>query len=258
MKFKTIDYSKFSSIKIGAKKQTLIIDKISNIDKSYFLIGSASNTLVTNSLQKLAILSKKFDYIRQDKDELIVGGATPSGKIYSYCKKHNIGGFEYLKKIPGTMGGMIKMNAGIKKHEIFNNLLGIITQNGMFLKNNIVYGYRFANIYDIIYEARFKIVSKYDVTLDNNLDILRSNQPPQPSLGSVFKNPPNDYAGRLIQEVGLKGYKIGNVGWSDIHANFIVNYGNGKTDEMLKLIDMAYKMVLKKFNIQLEKEIVII
>ena len=257
MRYKEIDFAKYSSIKMGATKKVMIVeDMIENSD--FYLIGSASNTLVTNSDTPLAILSKKYDYIKIEKNRLMIGGATPSGKIHSFCKKHNIANFEYLSKLPGSMGGLVKMNAGVKHYEIFNTLKSIKTIKANIPKEQIDYGYRYTNIKDIIYEASFEINQGYSKSDYNMFVSMRANQPPQPSLGSVFKNPQNDYAGRLIQSAGLKGFKIGDVGWSDIHANFLVNYGNGRYADMIELISLTQLKIKDMFDIELEKEIIVI
>ena len=89
----------------------------------------------------------------------------------------------------------------------------------------------------------------------DNLLSLRSNQPAAPSAGSVFKNPKDDYAGRLIEEAGLKGVQKGGMQWSTLHANFLVNLGNGTFEDSRYLIDLAKQKVKQRFGIVLEEEI---
>ncbi len=95
-------------------------------------------------------------------------------------------------------------------------------------------------------------------TLLDNLLNLRSNQPHEPSAGSAFKNPEGDYAGRLIEAVGLKGKRKGQMQWSTVHANFLVNLGGGTFEEAKSLIDLAKNEVLKMFDIELIEEIKIL
>ena len=87
---------------------------------------------------------------------------------------------------------------------------------------------------------------------------MRDNQPNLPSAGSCFKNPKEHSAGYLLQNVGLKGYSIGGMAFSSLHANFLVNIGDGTYDEAIKLIKLAKSKVLQKYNIKLETEIVIL
>jgi len=147
------------------------------------------------------------------------------------------------------------MNAGVKSYEIFN-ILHSIRINGEWVdKNSIEHGYRFSRLEGIATAAKFKIQKGYDLSLFQALQALRASQPSQPSAGSAFKNPPGDYAGRLIEAVGLKGYKEGGMAWSDMHANFLVNIGEGTYQEALLLLELAKKRVSQTFNIILEEEI---
>ena len=91
-----------------------------------------------------------------------------------------------------------------------------------------------------------------------NIRKLRDNQPKDPSAGSAFKNPPGDYAGRLIEAVGLKGVRRGDMAFSNIHANFLVNLGKGRFDDAIYLINLAKERVYKEFNIVLKEEIKIV
>jgi UDP-N-acetylmuramate dehydrogenase len=255
---KQIDFSVFSSIKIGPVVEVLLIDEIKELEKDTFLIGGANNILVTNNPPKLAMLSKKFDYIKLEDNLLTIGASTKSGRIFSFCKKHNIKGFEYLSKLPGTLGGLIKMNAGMKEDEIFNNLVKIKTVDGYYEKKDISHGYRFADIKGIVYEAIFKVEQGFDSKKVEAFSKQRKNQPNLPSAGSAFKNPPDDYAGRLIEAVGLKGFKKGSASFSTVHANFLVNEGGATSEDALFLIAEAKKRVYEEFGIMLENEIIIL
>lgn len=259
---KKIDFSKFSSIKIGAKIDVFMIESIqdckSTMTNKAFLIGSCNNILVGNNPPPLAKLSKKFDYIKIEQNSLIIGAATPSGKVASFCKKNNISNLEFVSHLPGTIGGLVYMNAGLKEYEIFNNLTSIQTSEGSLLKDEIEYGYRYTNISSPILEVSFKIELGYDEQKVEMFKKMRSNQPNTPSAGSCFKNPKGDYAGRLIEEVGLKGKRVGAMEFSQVHANFLVNHGNGNFDDAMHLIDEAKKRVFEKFEIELECEIQIL
>jgi UDP-N-acetylmuramate dehydrogenase len=250
-----IDFSKYSSIKIGPAIEVKEIDE-SNYNNE-FIIGKATNTLVSPSAKNLGIISKRYDYIKIKNGYLIVGAATSNRKLYGFTKSKNIGGFEFLRNLPGSIGGSIKMNAGVKDEEIFNHLLAI-KSNKLIEKHQIDYGYRYTNINFPIFEAIFEISSNYSNKKDEFLKNLRKNQPKGPSLGSVFKNPKGDFAGRLIEAVGLKGYSKGGVKISEIHANFFINYNNGTFDDMMFLINLTKQKVFEQFGIKLELEIKII
>jgi UDP-N-acetylmuramate dehydrogenase len=204
------------------------------------------------------MLSKDFANIDQENDMLIIGAATPTGRIVSYARKHDIAGFEFCAKLPGTLGGMLAMNAGVKEFEIFNILHSIKIDGRWLPKEEIEHGYRFAKLHGIATEAKFEIKHGFDQILLDTLVSLRSNQPPEPSAGSVFKNPKGDYAGRLIEAVGLKGVKKGEMQWSEIHANFLVNLGGGTFEDAIYLINLAKEKVKEVFDIDLEEEIKIL
>lgn len=255
---KIIDFSKFSSFKIGGKLGVNMIDDAAVIPQNAIIIGSCNNILIGNNPPALAKLSKKFDYIKIENNVLKIGAATPSGKIFSFCKKHNIANFEFLSHLPGTLGGLVYMNAGLKEYEIFNTLLFIKTSTEIIEKKDIEHGYRYTNITSPILEAAFELKYGFDATKVDMFKTMRSNQPSAPSAGSCFKNPKGDYAGRLIEEVGLKGFRVGGMEFSSQHANFLVNIENGTFDEAIFLIQEAQKRVYDRFKIWLECEITIL
>ncbi len=258
MYFKIIDFSKFTSIKIGQEEEVFIIEKGDEIPNDRHLIGHGNNLLISRNPPPLMMLGKDFDYITLDDNILTIGAATPTGKILSFTKKHNIAGFEFVSKLPGSMGGMLAMNAGVKEYEIFNILDSVNINGAWYDKNDIEHGYRFAKLGGVATEARFIIQKGFNTELLNSLVSLRSNQPSQPSAGSLFKNPSNDHAGRLIEAVGLKGKQIGGMGWSEVHANFLVNFGDGTFDEAMELIKLAKQRVKQEFGIELKLEVEIV
>ncbi len=255
---KRIDFSRYSSIKIGPICDVEVIERIDPEYEELFLVGKANNLLLSPAPPPLAILGKNFDYIRIQEDELVVGAATPTGKVVSFCRRHDIAGFEFLAKLPGTIGGAVRMNAGVKEYEIKNVLRWIRTHKGKILAKDLGLEYRKSSIDSIVYEAGFTLQRGYSEKLRQQLLLLRSNQPKEPSAGSVFKNPPREYAGRLIEAVGLKGKKIGNMAFSPIHANFLVNLGDGKYEEAMTLIKEAKEKVLDKYGIVLQEEVIIL
>jgi len=258
MQTKSINFAKYSSFKIGGNFDVAILEDDFTAFERYYLIGACNNILVGNNPPPLAMLSKKYDYIKIEDNILKIGGATPSGKIASFCKKHNIANFEFLSHLPGKLGGLVYMNAGLKEFEIFNHLLDIRTPSAKIVKEKISYGYRKTDISEAILEASFQLDFGFDTKKVEMFKNMRANQPSTPSAGSCFKNPDNDYAGRLIEAVGLKGLKKGSMSFSDEHANFLVNNGDGKFEDAMYLIKEAQKRVENEFGIKLECEIIIL
>ncbi len=258
MHLKTIDFSKYSSIKIGQPEEVLVLEKGDVFPDDRYLIGGANNLLISPAPQSLMMLGKDFATIELEENILTIGASMPTGRVVSFARKHNLSGFEFFAKLPGTLGGMLAMNAGVKSYEIFN-ILQSIEMNGKWIsKEEIDYGYRFAKLPGIVTAARFKIEKGFNQKLLDELVTLRSNQPKDPSAGSAFKNPVGDHAGRLIEAVGLKGMRRGDMAWSKVHANFLVNLGNGKFEEALYLITLAKDKVYKTFGVELKEEIKIL
>ena len=258
MYLKTIDFSKFSSIKVGTPTEVLMLELDDEIPNDRMIIGHANNLLVSSNAQPLMMLSKDFSFIRLENDILRVGCATPTGKLLSFAKKNDLKGFEFISKLPGSIGGMIAMNAGVKSYEIFNILDSVKIDGVWVKKSNIEHGYRFAKLGGVATEVEFKVSKGFSTELLEELIALRSNQPKTPSAGSAFKNPEGDYAGRLIEEVGLKGVSRGAMQWSEVHANFLVNNGGGTFDDAKYLIDLVKDRVFEKFGIELQEEVQIL
>lgn len=252
---KQINFQTYSSIRIGPDINVELIDTIDSYE-NFYILGKANNVVVSDIPPPLCILSKTFDYIHYEEDHLIVGAATPSGKLLSFCKKHDIKGFEILDKLPGSLGGLIKMNAGLKGDEIGEYLLSIKTAKGEQPKAQLGLGYRTSSIDSIVFEATFQVKKGFE---SQKLDIyrkMRENQPQNPSAGSCFKNPEGDYAGRLIESVGLKGHRIGDAAFSEKHANFLVNLEHATYKDAKALMELAKKRVFESSGIPLQNEVI--
>jgi len=263
--YKKIDFSFFSSIKIGKTFEVLIINELdasSKLDKykDFYILGKASNLLISDNPPKLAMLGSEFSYIKQENNLLFVGASTGASKLAYYAKKNNIANLEFIKNLPGTLGGLVKMNAGLKEYEIFSYLEGIKTAKGYVKKENLKYSYRKTNIKDIIYEVVFKLDSNlgYSQEKENMFKKMRKNQPKVPSAGSCFKNPKNGFAGEILDRLGLKGFKVGDMSFSEVHANFLVNNGKGTFAQALTLINLAKQKAKEELGIDLELEIIIL
>lgn len=184
-----------------------------------------------------------------------------------YC----LTGLEFACGIPGSVGGALYMNAGAYGGEIAYVLTEAIVMTGdgelrTLTKDDFDFGYRkstFANNHYIILEAKFELTEGVREEIKEKMDDLtfkrESKQPLEyPSCGSVFKRPPNNFAGKLIQESGLQGKRIGGVEVSIKHAGFMVNVDNGTAQDYIDLIHFVQKTVEEKFGVKLEREVRII
>ncbi|ANV97461.1 UDP-N-acetylenolpyruvoylglucosamine reductase [Helicobacter enhydrae] len=258
MQSKLIDFSKYSSLRIGGAIEVGVVECVDDWANNGVIIGKANNLLVSPNAKNLYILGKSFDYFQDFGDLIEVGGGVSSGKLYSYFKKQDLGGLEFLRGLPGSVGGLVKMNAGMKEYEICLSIHSVLLDQGWVPKEEIAFDYRNSGIDSVIYAVRFYKQKGFREELVEVFDKMRHTHPKEPSCGSCFKNPKGDFAGRLLESVGLRGYSIGGVGFSQKHSNFLVNLGGGTFDEAMELIALAKKRVSEASGIELECEVVVI
>ena len=254
--FKELDFSRYSSIKIGPKAEVLVINAMGEY-QDYQILGRANNVLISPNHPKFAILGEEFDYIRKEGNLLYVGCATTSGKLLTYTRNNDIADLEFLAKLPGNMGGLVKMNAGLKSWEVFNYIHSIKTKDGYINNEDVEYSYRHTKLDTIVYEVVFNISYGFSKDKLKEFNIMRDNQPHMPSAGSCFVNPKDDYAGRLIEVIGLKGFEKGDMSFSKQHANFLVNNGAGTYEDAVYLIDLAKSKIKEQFDIDIKTEVII-
>jgi len=261
-----VDFSKFTSVKIGGVHEIFEVNNIEDLNSPEFLgsvmIGGGNNLLISPNPPKMAILGKSFDYINfnplGEKIYLEIGAATKSAKIYNFAKQNNIAHLEFLKNIPGTLGGLIKMNAGLLKFSISDNLTHVRLARGWVGKEEISFSYRHSGIDEAILGAKFELRSGFDASISDAISAKRENQPKGASFGSCFVNPDGHFAGALIEAVGLKGYAIGGAKFSEEHANFLINFNHASFEDATSLINLARARVLDKFGVKLKSEVCIL
>ena len=245
--------------------------KLNNL--KYRIIGAGSNLLIKNTFHKgLTICTRKLTQIKINKLSGIVeaecGVMLPV--MANLLAQNGCEGGEWLIGIPGTIGGAVFMNAGSSELWISKYLLSVQvfdTKNLSIYKLNkedLIFKYRFSsfqtNKFTII-KANFKFrpnknIKKITDETKQNLKNKTNTQPYHlPSFGSVFKNPTNNYAGKLIEEVGLKGFAIGGAQVSNMHSNFIVNNGDATSEDIYRLITVIQQKVLQKKGIFLHPEV---
>lgn len=234
-----------------------------------FVIGNGSNLLVSDDgLRGVVIdLSETFTHIHCKGVLVTVGAGVPLESLLRYCTERGLCGLESLVGIPGQVGGGICLNAGAFDGEISDPLrsLRLLDRFGTLEKRqreNITVGYRTTDLPSdgIIVEAQFLLSEgnpkEMEAVQKARMKERREKQPLSlPSAGSVFKRPQGDYAGRLIEEVGCKGLRVGDAMVSKKHANFIVNCHLASAQDVLRLIDEVRERVLHRFDVELELEI---
>ena len=261
-----VDFSKFTSVRIGGVHEIFEVTSLEDLNSAEFLgavmIGGGNNLLISPNPPKMAMLGKSFDYINleicDEKICLEIGAATKSAKIYNFCKQNNIAGLEFLKNIPGTLGGLIKMNAGLLKFSISDNLTHVRLARGWVGKDEISFSYRHSGIDEAILGAKFKLQSGFDASVSDEISEKRANQPKGASFGSCFVNPEGHFAGAMLEAVGLKGYAIGGAKFSEEHANFLINFNHASFEDATTLINLGKVRVLEKFGVELKTEVCIL
>ena len=252
-------------------KQDLIkVIEIINENKIQLtILGSGSNVLVSDNGIRGAVISLKnsLKQIEVDENILYAECGTMLGKIVKHAVKNNLIGLENLNGVPGTLGGALIMNAGAWGGEISENLIHVEVINSKseiqkIQKKDLNFSYRQSsfNKDDILLSAKFNLKkADKDIIKENFIEAQSGRKKSQPlnkrSAGSLFKNPKNNSAGKLLDEAGLKGFSIGDAKISEKHANFFINDGDATSKDMLMLIKKAHKEVKDKFDVNLSLEV---
>lgn len=238
--------------------------------KKVKVIGNLTNTIVEGDREELVMvkLGGEFSTIQLCEDQIIrVGAGVKISHLLNFCIDNNLGGLEFLIGIPGTVGGAIYRNAGAFKKEIGDYVWKLICmdRNGSIKElEKINFYYRSSSIGDnIILFAFFKLSPVCREKIKNKmrefiLTRFQNQDYHSPSWGCFFKNPIPDSAGRIIQELNLKGKKRGNVWISHIHGNFILTDGSYYFQDILAVKDMIQRKVWKEKRIWLEPEVEIL
>jgi UDP-N-acetylmuramate dehydrogenase len=241
----------------------------------YLVVGRGSNLLVKDGGVKGLVIMLRgklacFERTGERVGMVFAGAGLHLSELLTACREEGLAGLEFLAGIPGTVGGAVAMNAGAWGKEVGDAVCEVemILPSGeriVEVRSNLLFSYRRFAMPDgaVIVKAAFHCIpEKPDAVADrvrHFLELRRSSQPLEyPSAGSVFKNPPKDHAGRLIEEVGLKGFKIGGAMISGKHANFIVNAGGATAADVLALMELARKKVKEGTGIDLEPEITVV
>jgi len=236
-------------------------------------MGNGSNLLVRDKGFRGVVIkiAENFSDVRVENTKIKAQAGILLSRLSKIIMKKSLEGFEFASGIPGTLGGAVAMNAGAYGGEMKDVLVGcsVINEKGevIYLNNDeLELGYRRSIIQDkgyVVLEVDMKFKKgDYDKIKSINDDLTQrrtSKQPLHlPSAGSTFKRPVGYYAGKLIQDAGLKGVRIGDAQVSDLHSGFIVNVGNATAEDVINLIRLVQKVVRDRFDVELETEVKII
>ncbi|MDR7318175.1 UDP-N-acetylmuramate dehydrogenase [Brevibacillus nitrificans] len=237
------------------------------------VLGRGSNLLVRDRGIRGAVLkvAEGLSHCEFRGEEVCVGAGYSMIRLAMETGKMGLTGMEFAGGIPGTVGGAVYMNAGAHGSDLSRILIDaeILFENGerkVLTNEELSFSYRTSLLQQrkgIVLEARFRLQTgdrkEIAATLAANKERRRLTQPLQmPCAGSVFRNPPGDHAGRLIEAAGLKGYQIGGAQVSEKHSNFIVNCGGATATDVLTLIDYIRSTIQSKFGIDLHPEVLVV
>ena len=241
------------------------------------VIGAGSNLLISDrGLIGLVICTRHLRGIEFDKpsEQVTAAAGEPVARLAMQIASHGWTGFEWAIGIPGTVGGLVVMNAGAQGGCAADCVVEVQTVNltgetQLIYPQDLGFSYRTSSLQNhsqqvaqqLVTGATFRFQTGGDpkaiaLDTDTKLKTRHTTQPYHlPNCGSVFRNPLPQFAARLIQDAGLKGYQIGNAQVSELHANFIVNLGNAKAQDVFNLIEHIKKVISDRYSVLLETEV---
>lgn len=269
---------KLTSFKIGGEAEKLYFPKtqqefifLLKTLKSPVIFGNWSNVLISSTGLKGNIIStSKLDKIEIKGTKIYADCGVKGPKLAQAAAESSLSGFEFMIGFPGSVGGNIYMNAGAHAQSISDFLVSVCVFDMnkkevlVIEKKDLDFVYRSSLLQKkpyVLLSAEFDLKKdekiQIEALMNRNLEFRKTHQPDLslPNAGSIFKNPENDSAGRLLDKAGVKGLKIGGAEIWEHHANFIVNTNNATSEDVLELMFKMYTMVEEKYTIKLHPEI---
>ena len=276
--------ARYTSMKIGGPADyfievendaalTNLLGVLSRHQENFCLLGNGSNVLISDRGVRGAVIHLAGEFKQaqwREEDEtarLNVGAACAVAQLVRQAARKGYSGLEFAEGIPGSVGGALFMNAGAfgSEFEKVVDQVEAMTPRGEPLhlaRAQMTFSYRDSHLPEgtIVTRVRLRLHKQESAEVTSKVRELvgkrKSSQPSGfPNSGSMFRNPPGDYAGRLIEAAGLKGERIGQAQISERHANFIVNHGGAKADDVRRLMELARSEVRKQFGVELVAEV---
>ncbi len=253
------------------KKDLVNLNELDSFDK-YFILGKGSNVAFSENDFDGVVIQSKVNYINLDKKTnlLELGSGTYLPELSRFLKSKNLSDGEFLLGIPGTVGGALSMNAGCYGYEFLDYVQSIEyfdlknKKVKKIKKSDLNYGYRFTHIDNsIILSVTMQFPEGNPEKISKNMrEFTNHRKNTQPSAlynaGSVFKNGEDYFAAELIENAGLKGYKIDGVRVSEKHSNFFIADKDAKSSALYKLVNFVKDSVFDKYRVNLQEEIIFV
>lgn len=250
-----------------------VMDFVRRLGTDYFVLGNGSNLLVSDEGYDGVIISlSKFNKVElKGTNQIYVEAGAMNSTIASFARDNALTGFEFAAGIPGTIGGAMIMNAGAYGGEMAQVVteVTVLSPEGeiMVLDNSTMeFGYRTSAIKNkgfIVLSVLLTLKRGKEEEITAQMKELaekrRDKQPLEyPSAGSTFKRPEGYFAGKLIEDAGLRGFSVGDAQVSEKHCGFVVNKGSATSTDIYNLIKEVQKVVYEKANVRLEPEVIIL
>ncbi|MEW5739352.1 MAG: UDP-N-acetylmuramate dehydrogenase [Myxococcota bacterium] len=232
------------------------------------ILGGGANTLVGDLGVPGFTLKLPSDYFPEEVDPasglVTLNAGSAIARIVTLMKQHALVGAEFLAGIPGTLGGATAMNAGTKHGEAMTVIeaVELATPEGLGWVTGLSFRYRHTELPEgaVVTRVRFRLrkgdLAESAAKMEADLSYRKRTQPlSQPNFGSVFTNPPGHFAGALVEQVKLKGHRIGNAQISTLHANWIVNLGGATAHDVTRLMALAQERVREATGVELTPEV---
>ena len=269
---------KYLYIKVGGEAERLayprtmksflaLLSRLHAEGEKVTVLGAGSNTIITErGMDGVVVSTRRLKAVRFDGNTVEAECGAMLSSIMNNSIKRGLTGFEFAAGIPGTVGGSVYMNAGANGGEIKDAVKEVYVwregRERRLERKEINFEYRRSNLPPgaIVTRAVFKLSRGDRQKSERNVrEYLAYRNRTQPvrmaNTGSVFKNPPGESAGRLLENLGFKGLRVGGAKFSELHANFIVNFNRARADDIIELIDRAKKTALEKSSVALEAEV---
>ena len=251
-----------------------VLEYVKENNIKYYIIGNGSNLLVKDEgVHALIIkIANKFSGFEVNGEYIKAYSGCSVPKLSQIAKENSLSGLEFACGIPGSVGGGIRMNAGAYGSEMVNVVekVGFLDENGNLKEidgKDAHFTYRHSMFVDnpqyVVVYAIYKLQkgNKDEISkiMEENMNSRKQKQPIEyPNFGSVFKRPEGYFVGKLVDDCGLKGYKIGGAQVSTKHSGFMINIGDATCKDVLDLIEYVKEKVYEKFNVKLQEEVVIL
>ena len=251
-----------------------VLEYVKENNIKYYIIGNGSNLLVKDEgVHALIIkIANKFSGFEVNGEYIKAYSGCSVPKLSQIAKENSLSGLEFACGIPGSVGGGIRMKAGAYGSEMVNVVekVGFLDENGNLKEidgKDAHFTYRHSMFVDnpqyVVVYAIYKLVkgNKEEISkiMEENMNSRKQKQPIEyPNFGSVFKRPEGYFVGKLVDDCGLKGYKIGGAQVSTKHSGFMINIGDATCKDVLDLIEYVKEKVYEKFNVKLQEEVVIL